>query len=237
MISHLLNSFLIGILFADMLERRFPQQVRDFLTNITFNALYFYSKMQIYFMRIQIKILNFIEANPTLLKIKNDIDALMKPKNVVVTCSEFFKNGDRLHLEDAPQFDLAIYSWLGDDNKCVNRKTIYTASEPTTMAECSDIKFILVEIEIGENKTYKIDLKTDNYNFYLVGNKFTKQFFLYYLKQILKIDEDVSNTEQFNLKIIDHNITRVIVDLNSNNESIILGKNDYRISLTNHNDE
>lgn len=228
MISHLLNSFLIGVLFADMLERRFPQQVRDFLTNITFNALYFYSKMQIYFARMNKTFNNFIEANPTLLKIKNELDSIIKQKKTVVTCSEFFKNGDRLHLEDAPQFDLAIYSWLGDDNKCVNRKTIYQANETTTMTEQSDIKFMLVELHIGEKK-YKIDLKTDHYNFYLVGNKFTKQFFLYYLKQCIKIYEPINDDDKFTLKIIDHNVNSLEINFTNKNESIVLEKSGYKV--------
>lgn len=235
--GHLLHAFLIGFLFGEMLERRFPAEFRNFVTTITFNTLYFYSKMQIYFMKLQIKILNFIDSNPTLLKIKNDLATLVKPNNVVVTCSQFFKNGDQLRLEDASQFDLAIFSWLGDDNKCVNRKTIYTASEPTNMAECSDIKFILVEIQIGENKSYKVELKTDNYNFYLVGNKFTKQFFLYYLKQILFVDENINIDDKFMLKIIDHDINRITVNFSDKNESIVLEKNGYKISVTNHSDE
>jgi hypothetical protein len=232
MISHLLNSLLIGVLFADMLERRFPQQVREFLTNITFNALYLYSKMQIYFAKMNKTFNNFIEANPTLLKIKNELDSIIKLKKTVVTCSEFFKNGDCLHLEDAPKFDLAIYSWLGDDNKCVNRKTIYTATEPTTMTEQSDIKFMLVEIKIGENKPYKIDLKTDKYNFYLVGNKFKKQFFLYYLKQLLRIYEPFNENDKIILKIIDHNVNMIEVVFTDKNESVILEKNGYKISVT-----
>ena len=49
MISQLLNSFIIGVLFVDMLERRFPENFRDVLTEVTLNTLYFYSKLQIYF--------------------------------------------------------------------------------------------------------------------------------------------------------------------------------------------
>jgi len=230
MISYLLNSFLIGILFADLLERRFPEQFRIFLTEVTFNALYLYSKLQIYFARANRNFNDYIDANPTLLKIKTDLAELMKPKNVVITCSQFFKNGDQLLLEDASQFDLAIFSWLGDDNKCVNRKTIYTASEPTTIVECTDIKFMLVEIEVGENKSYKVDLKTDSYNFYLVGNKFTKQFFIYYLKQILCIDENINDQDKFVLKIIDHHVNRITVDFTDKNERIILEKNGYKVA-------
>ena len=236
MISHLINSFLVGVLFADMLERRFPSEVRHFMTSITFNALYFYSKTQIYFTKLQISMLHFINSNPTLLKITNVLTSLVK-SNVVVTHSEFFKNGVRLCLEDASQFDLAIYSWVDDDNKCVNRKTMYNASEQTTKVECSAIKFILMELSIGDNKSYRIDLKTDDYNFYLVGNKFTKQFFLYYLKQCLNIKEPIDDNSKFVLKIIDHDINSISIDFSDKNESITLDKHGYKISVINHSDE
>ena len=36
------------------------------------------------------------------------------------------------------------------------------------------------KLKLGDNNAYKIDLKTNEYNFYMVGNSFTKQFFIYY---------------------------------------------------------
>lgn len=226
MISHLLNFLLIGILFADMLERRFPQQFKDILTNVTFNALYLYSKMQIKLVKWQINIINFIESNPTLSKIKTELDTIMKPR--VVTLTEFVKNGEYLRLEDASNCDFALFSWLGVDNKCVNKKIIYDINEPMTMVECSDIKFILIEMQNGENK-YKVDLKTDDYNFYLVGNTFTKQFFMYYLKQKMQANPSINYDGQFSLKIIDHNVNSLEIVFTDKNESIVLEKNEYKI--------
>jgi hypothetical protein len=219
--------FLIGILFAEMLERRFPQQFKAILTNVTFNALYLYSKMQIKLVKWQINIINFIESNPTLSKIKTELDTIMKPR--VVTLTQFVKNGEYLQLEDASNCDFALFSWLGDDKKCINTKIVYDINEPMTMVECSDIKFILVEIDIGENKLYKIDLKTDNYNFYLVGNKFTKQFFMYYLKQKLQANPPINYDGQFSLKILDHNINSLEISFTDKNESIVLEKSGYKI--------
>ena len=165
MISYLLNSFLIGVLFADLLERRFPEQFRIFLTEVTFNALYLYSKLQIYFVRANRNFNEYIESNPTLLKIKSKLDNIMKPK--VVTLSQYIKNGEYLQLEHASECDFVLFSWLSDDKKCVNKKIIYDLNEPINMAECSDIKFMLIEIQIRE-KTYKVDLKTNDYNLSLI---------------------------------------------------------------------
>jgi len=142
--------------------------------------------------------------------------------------TEFIKNGEGLSLEQANASDIALFSWLGDDKKCIHKKIIYDVDEPMTMAECSDIKFMLLELCIGEKK-YKVDLKTDHYNFYLVGNKFTKQFFLYYLKQCIKIDAPINDTDIFSLKIIDHNVNSLAIIFTDKNESIVLEKNGYKV--------
>jgi hypothetical protein len=229
MISNLLNSFLIGILFTDLLERRFPEQFRTILTEVTFNTLYLFSKMQIYFARANKNFNDYIESNPTLLKIKNDLDAIMKPKGGFVAMTEFFKNGKTLNIVETHEknFDFAIYSWLSDNNKCINKKIIYDINEPMSIEEYSCIRFMLVEIKIGENKVYKIDLKTDEYNFYIVGNKFTKDFFIYYLVNHLNVDETELNESKFSIKIIDQNVETFQMDFTDKNESIVLAKNNY----------
>jgi hypothetical protein len=228
MIYHLLNSLLIGILFADLLERRFPAQFRSILTDVTFNAIYFYSKAQIYITKVHKKINEIVESNPTLLKIKNELEAIMKSDKKMIVMNEFIKDGERLSLEESSACDFALFSWLSDDKKCVNKKIVYDINEPMTTAECSDIKFMLIEIQMGENK-FKVDLKTDNYNFYLVGNKFTKQFFIYYLKQHLQINQSINYNGKFILKIIDHNVIPLSVNFTEKNESVILEKSRYKI--------
>jgi hypothetical protein len=99
----------------------------------------------------------------------------------------------------------------------------------------SEIKFLLIELHCGENisstTSYKIDLKTPKYNFYIVGNEFTKHFFIYYLKQILKIYKEFDNTTKFFLKIIDNSCNTITLELTNNNESIILEKNKYEIKV------
>jgi hypothetical protein len=227
MISYLLNSFLICALFADLLERRFPEQFRIILTEVTFNALYLYSKIQIYFVKVNKNINNFIESNPSLAKIKSELYTIMTAKNEVVTKTEFIKNGKIVvDFNSDTIIDFAIYSWISDNKKCVNKKIIYDINENITISELSDIRFMLIEIQIRE-KTYKVDLKTNDYNFYLVDNKFTKQFFLYYLKQILTIDENINDNDEFIVKIIDHNVESFQMNFTDKNESIVLHKNVY----------
>lgn len=246
MIYHYVNSFFIGVLVADMLERRFPDEFRDTVTAIAFNVLHFYSKIQIAFGKVQNIIFNFIGDDPVLSLIKNILNSIMKPKrDSLIT---YIKNGEYMPLEDRSKSDFALFEWFSDDEKCINRKIIYDLKEPDNNTDLSDVKkiiydlinerdysdvkFILLEIVIGENKKYKVDLKTDNYNFYLVGNKFTKQFFLYYLKQILAIDTTINNEETFVINIIDSDINRKVVELTGKDGFILLDKNEYVVSVT-----
>jgi hypothetical protein len=130
-----------------------------------------------------------------------------------------------------------IYSWLDDSKNCVNKKLVYDLKEPLSFCEVSDIKFLLVELKVGESNSHKIDLKTDKLNFYMVGNSFTKQFFVYYLKQILKISEEIKGDDKVNLKFIDHDINTVELDFTDKNENIILEKTGYKLSNLNHADD
>jgi hypothetical protein len=180
-----------------------------------------------------------IEENPNLLKLKNDLDLLIKPKSGIVTMLDYIKNGNSVDIisDKNDECDFMIYSWLDDTKNCVNKKLVYDLKEPLSFCEVSDIKFLLIELKFGENNAHKIDLKTNEYNFYMVGNSFTKQFFIYYLKQILKSTEEIKEDCKFNLKFIDHDVNTVELDFTDKNENIILEKTGYKLSNLNLSDD
>jgi len=219
----------MGILFFDFLERRFPEQLRTFATDVAYNALYLYSKTQICITSFSKKFTDFVESKPVLANIKNQIETILKSKNQGVTITEFIKNCEKISSEEANTCDFALFSWLGDDKKCVNKKIIYDINEPMITSELSNIRFILVELLIGDDKSYKIDFKTDDYNFYLVGNKFTKTFFVYYVNNYLNIQIPLSENDKYSLRIIDHEINNVEYEFTDKNESIILERNHYKL--------
>ena len=80
-------------------------------------------------------------------------------------------------------------------------------------------------------------MKTDEFNFYLVGNSFTKQFFIYYLKQIVKSTEEIKDDDKINLKFIDHDVNTIDLDFTDKNENIILEKTGYKLSNLNISDD
>ena len=123
--------------------------------------------------------------------------------------------------------------------------------------ESSDIKFMLVELKIqevsestvtnesndnsedkevsdGNNMnvtTYKIDLKTANYDFYVANNTLSKAFFKYCLRNMLNYTKEFKDGEKWSLKIIDHNADVVFVHFTVKNEELLIEKNSYTIKL------
>ena len=236
MLTTLLRTGIIALLLNDYLKRNYPDKYQEMIVSFSYYLIYLYSKSQILYMNL-IKVVNKkIEENPNLLKLKNDLDLLMKPKYGIVTMLDYIKNGNSVDIttdKSEEGCDFMIYSWLDDTKTCINKKLMYDLNEALSFSEVSDIKFFLVELKIGENNSHKIELKTDEYNFYMIGNSFNKQFFIYYLKEILKISEEIKEDDKFSLKIIDHDVNTIKLDFTEKNENIILKKNGYKLSNLN----
>jgi hypothetical protein len=236
MLTTLLRTGIIALLLNDYLKRNYPDKYQEMIVSFSYYLIYLYSKSQILYMNL-IKVVNKkIEGNPNLLKLKNDLDLLMKPKYGIVTMLDYIKNGNSVDIttdKSEEGCDFMIYSWLDDTKTCINKKLMYDLNEALSFSEVSDIKFFLVELKIGENNSHKIELKTDEYNFYMIGNSFNKQFFIYYLKEILKISEEIKEDDKFSLKIIDHDVNTIKLDFTEKNENIILKKNGYKLSNLN----
>ena len=228
-ITNLLKSVFFAYLLDDYLKRTYPKRYEELFITVSYNLIYVYSKAQIFYMNIVKTVNKKIEETPKLLKMKNDLDLLLNQKNGAVTMIEYIKNGVLTNNLSMTECDFALYSRLDDSKSYLNKKIVYDLDESIDVYEVSTIKFLLVEFKIGE-KTYKIDLKTDAYNFYIVGNKFTKQFFQYYLTEILKITE---SADKFSLHVIDHEVNTVDLDFSDENDHILLEKTGYKVSILN----
>jgi hypothetical protein len=229
-ITNFFRTILLSVLLIDYLERTYPKKYEDFIVTVSYNFIYVYSKAQIFYMNIVKKVNKKIEETPKLLKLKNDLDLLLNQKNDKAVMIECIKNGvlsDNLSMTEC---DFALYSRLDDSKKCLNKKIVYDLDESIVVYEVSDIKFLLVELKNGTN-TYKIDFKTDEYNFYIVGNRFTKQFFQYYLTEILKKSDE--SVDDYSVHLIDHNVNSVQLDFSDENNQILLEKTEYKLSMKN----
>ena len=231
MLYGLLDATFKCILIADVVERRFPAEFRNCIIETTFNLIYLYSNFEIFLSKTNCKLKKMIEENPTLSKFKRNFDLLTEPGST--TIYECVKDGKVCDISsDNDAFDFILFSWVSKPSNTIVKKIIYDKNEIPTLTEESDIKFILVELNIGVT-IYKIDLKTADFNYYLVGNKFTKQFFIFYLKHYLKVIEEIKDDEKIKLTIIDHDVNSIELDFTDKNESVLIEKNGYKISNKN----
>ena len=236
MLTTLLRTGILAILLNDYLKRNYPDKYQELIVSLSYNLIYLYSKAQILYMNLITVVNKKIEENPNLLKLKNDLDLLLKPKSGIITMLDYIKNGNSVDKTDT-ECDFMVYSWLDNTKNCVNKKLVYDLKEPLSFSEASDIKFLLIELKVGENNSHKIDLKTNEFNFYMVGNSFAKQFFIYYLKQIVKTTEEIKDDDKINLKFIDHDVNTIDLDFTDKNENIILEKTGYKLSNLNISDD
>jgi hypothetical protein len=227
--------FSIGLLLNDFFDRRFPNQYKifsDYLTNlfvnVSFNCIYYYTKCQIFFT-------TYIESNPIYLKIINAIQSKINKTTKKSLEVLFIKDNFHYNIPiDLPDFIITSNLSTTPVAKRITSEENY---QNVVFEECN-IKFMLVEFQIGE-KLYKIDLKTDKYNYYMIDNKFTKDFFIFYINEYLltKYEQhEVNKYEKYILKIIDNDVNKVEIVFTDKNESILLEKNGYKLTITNHKD-
>lgn len=235
---------LLGVLATDMIERRFPNEFNNFIIECSLNVIHFYSKIQILFTNLHNKLSNMIDSDPRFLHIKNFFE---KINNIISINVEIIRDGEIVHkcwtddlknMTKYPKdYDFIIYSDYNNkskSNNCINKVIIYNQDKIEHEYQKSDISFILTQLCFGDNQSCKLDLKTDSYNFYVSGNRFTKSFFIYYLKEISKINVEFKDTDKFTLNIIDHDVNKLDVDFTDKKEYILIDKNGYNLSIINH---
>ena len=104
--------------------------------------------------------------------------------------------------------------------------------------ELSDIRFISVEFTCGKH-SFHISLIDEMFNYYIVGNKFDKDFFIHLVKDkgkiffIHHVKDGVEvkhlDNNQCSLQIIDHEANIININFSEKGESILLEKNGYKI--------
>jgi hypothetical protein len=89
------------------------------------------------------------------------------------------------------------------------------------------VHFILVEL-IVNGTGHKLDLKTDNYSYYVVGNFFGLSYFRYMANDRFGAGF-IKNTDHLELKIIDRDINTHQFSLKGDEDGILLHKDKYII--------
>lgn len=239
-ICYFIQTSMLMVLLHDYFQKNYPQQYSDFLINTSYNAIYFYSRLQLLYNKMKINSYSLIVSNPHLKKILEDINNKKNERNIDII--QFY---DRvLHIKKySPNIDNYF-----DDKKdalyifsdCLNQQSniiISRSQKFTENYELSDMKFIMVELKLGDKK-FKIDLKTENTNYYVVSNVLDKDFFLYYMFNHSNNYENKIETEELSsliesglVTILDDKVKSFEVDFKKN-ESITILKNGFTISHT-----
>jgi hypothetical protein len=229
----ILKIFKTGFLFVllnDYLKRTYPEKYQEYCIIIFLKLINIYSRYQIFVNRISQNIpfnILFFKLSQMLNYNKN-IEFILDGKVIFSTYREKYFNKYNINYSTPSIFDFVIYSDYTIENICMKKLlSSYSIIEKKYDYEISNIKFLLLEVYIGE-KCYKVNLKNDSYNFYLVDNSFDFNFFLYYLKTYCK-EKDIDDT-YFTVKIIDQNvISKQFVINNKNHNKLIINKDNYTI--------
>jgi len=256
-VTNFIQTILFIALVKDYMERKYNSNFTNLFVTISYNIIYVYSKGQILLIKLNKKLVLFIESNPTLLKISNDVKSLLTLKNEEIPKNtiEFIKNGEvikKLNCNDLKSndsnceelintyendYDFLIYSHLNENN-CFNKKILQKGEKITSpIYELSNITFMLVELHI-DNNIFKINLKDEKHNFYVQGNRLSFKFFMYYLKNIeFNTTFELSSYNCISLHIIDQNVDKCVLDFTSNNTItnddngyILIEKDTYKLN-------
>jgi hypothetical protein len=210
------------------------------LINIGYNVIYGYSYLQIkynkykpYINIICLSINDFlkqnklINSNPTLPKLV--LEVYGKGNNINNIILDKINNDKFINYEIDTQtklqqsFDLIILSDnLSSSTTCIN-KVHYLEFPTMILYDVSNIKFISVNLTYNST-VYPIELKTDNYNHYIVNNVLNIDFFRYYLTNVLKIQ--IEDDFEYKVSIIDQDAN--FIDLYTH-DILVIKENNYEI--------
>lgn len=208
--------------------------INNFLVDIGYKGIYFYSLLQIKYNNVYKRLLPYIEEIKQQMykndsnEIETRIELVCKDgtiinKVIVSTLLEDITKYDiNDHLNDTVDL-LVITEYNKKDTNSSNKICISKNIDEIGNCDVSNIKFIDMTLTYNGD-THKIHLKNDEHNFYIVNNKIDDTFLKYYLTNILKIN--VSDNFKYDLQLIDHEVNIRLLD---SNHSIIIEKNSYRI--------
>lgn len=219
----------------DVFKRTSPDKHESAIINVSYSIIYLFSKCQIIFNRSCSKFATFVNNNPHTKNILEYFCSKTAVRNQICTINHV---GETIATRtsdtgqpDTVQPDTCIYIFADNEkmNKtgCVN-KVILRTSPVVIDYEVSDIKFMLVEIKINDG-FYKLNFKTDSYNYYIVNNRLDRQFFIYFLKKYQIYDfanDNIEKLTSFHVKIIDQNVNVREFEI-TQSKFITIQKNDY----------
>lgn len=220
------------IIFKDNLEPK--------IFFIAYNIIYYYSCCEIYLNKAKLFIKPLIIIMYTyienllkkykIMKCSKDVGELVLDffyEGKFLTTINFDKNNKDINFDKAPiNYDFIVCTDFNNStmaNKiCVSN--IYHYIEYDFDFEITNFTFLSLQL-IYKDNNYNIELKNDNYNFYIVNNVLDKNFFTYYLKYILNLD-NLEREFSYNLELLDQDVEMRYF---SDKDILVLNKESYTI--------
>jgi hypothetical protein len=227
-IIYLSLTIILYVYFPDHLKFYF-NLIKNILQNIgikvAYNIIYFYGVCQIKSNQLYNYIFSFIPDSLKLSikdEVKTQVEVFDITTNKIVFEKEYDETFNKIKKIDNPVVILI------SDSSNLNKKILYDFEpEICRQFETSDVTFIALYLNYN-NVRYHINLKTDKYNYYLIGNEINKLFLQYYINVILNnINFVIDNEKSYSLELMDHEVNMMYLDIN---QSIIFEKNGYRIN-------
>jgi hypothetical protein len=224
----------------DYFQENYPTEYNNFIVNVSYTFIHFFSQVQLFGMKCKNKINIWLDSNNYLKSIidnlHNNSDSKTEENEITVTQ---FTDGNiimKKYLKELQNnFEvkencLYIFDNFEKGHSIISRSQVFPEDY-----EVSNIKFLMVELNVCDKKL-KIDLMTEDENYYIVQNVLDKDFFFYYIVAHshdypeLNIVEDLKKSliENATVKIIDDNANIVEIDF-SKNQSIVILKDTYTI--------
>jgi len=235
-------------IIVDIIKNRVNNLKEDLepqMMSLGYNLLYYYSLAQIYFNKfitivsphisvLWIALINFLRENKL-------ID---NPKNV--TLVEIYKGGqivnnititqhntyNLLNIIGEPinkdDYDFIIITEKNIDNK--QHDKIHYTELPQLLEDYkySNIRFFALDLTY-KNETHSIELLNEKGNHYIVNNVLNKEFFTYYLTNVLNTEIDKNNFD-YKVALVDHNVNMVEL---TPNEYLIINEDNYEVKKIN----
>jgi hypothetical protein len=190
-------------LSTSIVNEKYPGFYKQVVVGIAYNVIRLYSKAELFY-RNNIKSLTLINKDEFVSFISNNTIVVVLEKDEI------------LNLEECPEYDFIMY----EDSKN-NRSFMYDLYEEGVVCEKTDYTFVLFEVIIDE-ETYKIELKSETYNYYVVGNVFNKTIISYLLKTYFDLDD----VTEYKVRLLDHNVESIEFD---EQKSLELNREAYKI--------
>lgn len=223
-----------SLLFLRIVKLYFSEQFKKTVFSLIKNTIYGYSVIELKLNKLLKYIninerfsvfyttfVNYIDARSKSTPIYNILNNIFHKTTLPEI--EFIRNGKVGHtatkkslvlklLDNSvmlENYDFIVYSDY--TNKCVNKRIIQTKDllqlDTDFKYTVSNVKFLLMELTLPENMFIKINLKTDQYNYYVVGNTIDSSFFKYFLSNHHNLnDADLTDST---VSIIDNNVNRI----------------------------